>query len=449
MTDFIPPLEIPPGEIPNLYNADAEKALLGSVLINPDIFSTIDVKSDYFFIQRNAEIWNAYINLYLRDVSIDFETVSDELDRMGWLSQIGGPAYLSTLLTITPTSLHAESYAQIIKDYAKRRNLLNIANKIATISYDKDSVLEDKLPILIDDITKVVAKSNGAEHWKVYLDELYDDIHFRISNPKEIWGIPTGYRTFDKITGGLQKGEILLLSGKPGVGKSIWAMQAGEQMSSVSPGAIYSVEMPGIQTVRRDLSANSGVESRKMKTGNISDEEMTSILDSFDRLNKLPIYMSDSSNWSTSELRADLQRLKLKYGIEWFIFDYMFLASDGMQMSETERTSLLSRNFKLICRQLKLAGIVIHSMRKQGMEKTQPEQQELRSSGQVSYDADLICFVNEFIPMCPEDQSITPADRLNLRTFTFGKGRELEQPKQYIHMVKRPNIPSFGDMERE
>jgi len=432
-----------------LYNPEAEQSLLGSVIINPDIYSTINIDCDQFFIQRNGMIWKAVGNLFLKDLSIDFETICDELSRMGILENIGGPKYITELISITPTSSHADSYASIIREYSQRRRLVEIANKIANMAHDKDCILEDELVKLIDEMSKTIARADGATHWKKYLDDLYNDIIERMKNPKKIWGIPTGYRGFDKITGGLQLGEMLLFSGKPGVGKSIWAMQAAEQMAQNYPGAVYSVEMPGIQTVRRNISSRSNIEVRKIKSGEITDSELNDLMVAFERLNDLPVYMSDSSNWSTSSLRADLQHLKIRHGIKWFIFDYMMLASDGGGLGEVERTTMLSRNFKLICRQLNLSGTVIHSMRKQGMDKVQPEQQELRSSAQISYDADLICFLNEFIPAAPEDFNIMPVDQANIRTLTFGKGRELEQPKRYIHMVKRPNFPMFGDLEKE
>jgi replicative DNA helicase len=427
-----------------LYNPEAEQSLLGAVIINSHIYNTIDIQPDEFFIQRNGAIWKAIGSLFLKDISIDFETICDELTRMNWLDQIGGASYLATLISNTSSSLHAESYALIIRDYYHRRQLIQTANKIASMVYDKDCILEDELINIIDEISRNVARSDGAAHWKTYLDELYEDIIERMKNPKKIWGIPTGFGRFDKITGGLQQSEMLLFSGKPGVGKSIWVMQAAEQMAKNAPGAIYSVEMPGIQTLRRTLSAKSGVEVHKMKSGEILDTDLNNITNAFEVLNSLPVYLSDASDWSTSSLRADLQRLKIRHGIKWFVFDYMMLANDGKGLGETERTTMLSRNFKLICRQLNLAGIIIHSMRKAGIENTNPDQQDLRGSAQSVYDADLICFLNEFIPMEPKDNYVD--NKENLRTLTFGKGRELEQPKKYIHMVKRPCFPMFGDL---
>ncbi|MDD5517832.1 MAG: replicative DNA helicase [Candidatus Omnitrophica bacterium] len=420
---------------------------MGALLINPEIYSTIDLRADEFYIQRNGWIWRAIADLYLRDSAIDFETVSDELNRKGQLSQIGGGAYLAELITKTPTSLHAESYAQIVRDYHRRRQLMTIASKIAKMALDKDSKIEDEIVTIIDDLARNAARPDGAAHWRKYYESLYDDIIARMSNPKAVWGIPTGFAKFDRITGGLQPNEMLLFSGKPGIGKSIWVMQAAEQMAHYAPGAIYSVEMPGVQTVRRTLSGKTKIEVSKMKSGEIIEKESQLIAEMLEELCRLPVYMSDASNWSTSALRADLQRLKIRHKIQWFVFDYMMLAGDGQGLGITERTSMLSRNFKLICRQLGLAGIVIHSMRKSGMEQSSPEQQDLFGGGQSIYDADLICFLNEFIPMTPSDNSIAPAEAVNIRTLTFGKGRELENPKRYIHMVKRPGFPVFGDME--
>lgn len=430
-----------------LYNEDAEKSLIGSVIIEPSNYQTANISEEHFFIKRNGIIWKAVGNLLKKGISVDIETLIDELDRTNELSKIGGSAYLANIIATVPFSTHAESYAQIIRDYYRRRNLLEISQKLAVSVYDKDSNLDDEITRIIDNISNNVFIQKGAEHWKKYLSDFYDDLDNRIKNPNNIWGIQTGLNDFDKITGGLQLGEMMLLSGMPGMGKSMLAMQMGVQMAKNHPGAIYSVEMPGVQMVRRIISSYSNVEVRKMKSGNVSDEEIENIIHAYEKLNNYNVYLSDSSHWTTSALRADLQRLKIKNKIKWFVFDYMFLAEDGAGMTETERTTYLSRQFKIICRQLSLAGIIIHSMRKPSNTNNRPEQYELRSSFQAAYDADLICFLHEFTPLNPEEQQIPENERQNLRSLSFGKGRELENPKKIIHLVKKPTIPMFGDLK--
>jgi hypothetical protein len=155
--------------------------------------------------------------------------------------------------------------------------------------------------------------------------------------------------------------------------------------------------------------------------------------------------MADSPNWTTAALRADLARLKLLYGVQWFVFDYLMLAGDVPEMEETPRTQIISRNMKLICRHLDIAGVVIHSMNKAGIDAAKPDQGSLRGSGQVIYDADLICFLTDFQPMTVTEQFMKPDEQKNMRTLLFAKGRELEDPRKFLHLVKLPTYPAFGD----
>jgi hypothetical protein len=155
--------------------------------------------------------------------------------------------------------------------------------------------------------------------------------------------------------------------------------------------------------------------------------------------------MSDSSNWTTSALRADLARLKAQFGIKWFVFDYMLLAGDAPGLDRNERTEMISRNIKLICRNIDLAGLTVHSMNKAGIDSNSPDMANLSGSGQVAYDADLIAFLTPFQAITTSDGFIPARDQANMRTLTFAKGRELEDPQKYLHLVKLKEYPMFGD----
>ncbi len=183
-----------------------------------------------------------------------------------------------------------------------------------------------------------------------------------------------------------------------------------------------------------------------MKSGRLEPADWDGIVRAIARLEEKPVFVSDATGWTTTALRADLARLKMTKGVQWFVFDYMLLANDAAGQDETERTAAISRGLKLICRHLDLAGLAVHSMNKAGMgDGVLPNQGHLRGSGQVSYDADLICFLIDFKAMTETDTYISKADTENMRTLIFGKGRELEDPRKYLHMVKLPEYPRFGD----
>jgi replicative DNA helicase len=283
-----------------------------------------------------------------------------------------------------------------------------------------------------------VQSDGAAVHISTYTSQVLDEAALRRESPADVWGIPTGFTDFDHITGGLQPSEILYISGEPGMGKSILAAQMGFQMAENGyPGAIYSLEMPGKQVVRRRFSFLSKIQMRAIKTGKMTDEEYSRLLDSASRYDQLPIYMSDSVMWTTASLRADLARLKAQYGVTWFVLDYAYLLQDGRNLSENDRTGLISAYLKAICRSLNLAGIVIHSLNKDGMSgsdrgKTVPTGQNLRGSGQQFYDTDLLLF-------------LVRSEQTNSITCVFGKGRELDNPRQAFELHKFTEYPALAN----
>jgi replicative DNA helicase len=421
-----------------LFSHEAEEAVIGSVLINPVAFTTLGLEPDHFFIHRHGMIWQAYNRLYSSGISIDFVTLSDELERAGQLKTIGGQAAITKLVNATPSSLHVEDYAQTVKEFANRRTWKSVAEKIAKLAFDKDSDLELEASGLVDELLNAVQVEGAAAHISKYVASVLDEAMKRMEDPKDIWGIPTGFTDFDDITGGLQQGEALYISGLPGIGKSIMAMQMGFQMAEAGyPGAIYSIEMKGEQVLRRRISADSKVKTRAIKTGKMRDDEVTKFLHVVEGYDDLPLYLSDAADVTTAVLRADLSRLKIQFNVQWFVLDYAYLLRDGEGMSENDRTGLISSYMKAICRSLNLAGIVIHSLNKEGMRGGLPEGKHIRGSGQQYYDTDLLLFL-------VEDEK-TP----NTIKCVFGKGRELEQPKQSFRLHKLEGFPALANATKQ
>ncbi|RMG01997.1 MAG: hypothetical protein D6735_10930, partial [Acidobacteria bacterium] len=336
----------------NLFNADTERSVVGSVLIDPSSLRIVDLDGNHFYLEKNRIIWEIFKTLDQKGIAIDFQTVTDELKRIGKYDYIGGANYLLEAISNTVSALNVESYASEIKDYAMRREILDIARRIASLALDTSRGIQEELHKNVYELSNLFQTPKGAIHWSKFLAALYDDIEKRISEPKEIWGIATGYKKFDQVTGGIQPGELMLFSGVPGIGKSLWVMQAAEQMAAAGyAGAIYSFEMPASQTLRRMVSYKASIATRRLKSGQLEEKEHEKLLQAFEKLSVQPVYFSDAGQ-STLSLRADLQRLKIRHGIQWFVFDYMFLASDGNGMTEVERTAMLSRQFKMTCRDL-------------------------------------------------------------------------------------------------
>lgn len=423
-----------------LFSKDAEDAVIGAVLIDQSVLFGITLDPEDFYIHRNRFVWEAVRNLDLKGQAIDFITVTDELERIGKLAEVGGAAYLAELINATVTTMHAEEYAGIVKDRSKRRQWLRLAQEIAKAAGDLDVDLDAKAGQFVDRMVRSSRSSGGAVHISHFNHRLARQVDERCKDPRDIWGIPTGFTDLDKLTGGLQKGEVLVLTADPGIGKSTLAVQIGFQAASgcgpdmkpipnipheQHPGAIYSLEMVGEQVVRRIASFYSKVPASLLKSGRLTDYQRQDFLKALAYMDELPVYMSDEVHWTTTSLRADIARMKTMYGIEWFIVDYLFLMQDGGgKLTETELTNVVSRNLKGIAKDLGVAGLIIHSKNKAG---------EMRGSKQVSFDGDVI------IDMEPEKN--IP----NVVNCVVRKGRDIEDSRKIFSLVRKTGFPAFDN----
>ena len=407
-----------------LFNLDAEKALIGSILINPDAIHTITLDADDFYSDVHRKVWRTITALAAERRQIDIIIVS-ESSGVDFVE-------LSKMTDFTSFSFNAPEYALAVKDKARRRKVVDVASRLAKAAYTEDERL-DTTKYIDELINNSARESSGAVHISAFTGQTLAELDEKIENPGADWGLQTGLVDFDAITGGLQTGESVILSGEPGVGKSLLAVQMGIQLGQHgSPGVIYSLEMQGKAVARRMISGESKINTRSIKAGTVTEAQYQDVRDAINRLNNLPVFMSDASSWTLTELHADMARLKRKEGIKWFLLDYLYLLDAGRNMNEIESTTVLSRGIKQICKSLDLAGITIHSMNKTGMDTNAVGKSMLRGSGQVVYDADLIC-------MLTRDDT-----QESVRHFKIVKGRELAKDNPHFSLVKSAGFPYFG-----
>jgi replicative DNA helicase len=423
--------------------------MLQCLLLEPTLVDHVALETKDFYIDRHKFIYQVISDLHNVGKPIDYTLICGELDKRKILGEVGGPAFITSLLTGDAWTYNAKGYADELREKTRRRNLVQVANKLANAIYDSSSRLDDVLPDIINAIINTSSITDGAQHIKVYLSKLLDEVEERSKNPVDIWGIPTGFPTFDKLTGGIQHGELFALAGEPGVGKSLLAMQMVIQMAKKEPGAIYSLEMDGVNVMRRLTSWKSKVATRSMNTGRVEDSDWPAIINAIEELESLPVYMSDGTGWTTTQIRADLARLKAQAGVKWFLLDYSYLLNDGNGLKETEKTTIISAALKQICRGLDISGIAINSITKEGMGKADgnnaPNKSNLRGSGQQVHDADLIVFLTNYKPV--DGLLIPDKDRKNVRLLWFEKGRNLEESSKVIPFVKLPGFPGFGEYQ--
>lgn len=422
-----------------MYSREAEEALVGAVLIDPEIFGSLNLSASQFYLVKNQFVWQAISRIRAAKQNVDIVTVRADLEKNGHLEEIGGVAYLMTCVNQTPSSLNAPSYAEVVRDYARRRFVLQTINELAREAVEMRP-LEEAIASATTKLVSQVTSDGGAEPLMVYASRLFDDVQQRASDPREIYGIATGMQDIDAITRGMQPGEEIMLSGEPGLGKSLLAFQWAWGMAQSAPGAVYSMEMGGLQVVRRQAANLSKIETYKLRGGTITPEEWESFVAAIEKMSQSRIYLSDRSTWTTVSLRADLARLKERYGIQWFVLDYVRLLKDSYGKSEHERSAEISNRVHDICKDLELAGIVINSMNKVGMGAEEPGKEHLTGSGQFGYDADQIVF------MTKDKKKREPG--VEVVNLTWDKNREGDSSR-VVKLLKVRGFPAFVELAKE
>lgn len=419
------------------HNAEAEAAVLGAVMIDPRAINTLSLAADDFYIGRNRTIYETMRRVDASGAEIDLVTVSDALTAAGKMSEVG-LSYLIGLTNQVPTSLHIKHYAEIVAEAAMRRRVIEAASGVVRAAYALDTPMDDAIGHAITALVTNVNGTSGAVPISEYASELWDEVQERSANPRDIFGTVTGMPSFDRITGGLQTGEVMILSGEPGLGKTMLATQLCVGMAEHgAPGAIYEMEMRGRQVVRRMLSAHARVPVREMRSGRLQDGAWEKIAAGIEHISNLPIYMSDSTDWTTTRLRADIARLKERAGIRWVMVDYLDLLADKPESDPNERSRFISGQMHHIMKDLDVAGLVIHSMNKGGIAGTAGKA-SLSGSAKVIYDADGIAILT-----CPDD---TVPQNLSLR---WTKNREGDGENGFINLRRVNGFPAFVEVTQE
>jgi replicative DNA helicase len=417
------------------HSREAEEAVIGGILINPECLREIDLTPDEFYNHSNQWIFETCQELYSRGKAVDYLTVTERLDERGQLSECGGPARLTGMIQSCPSSMHVPTYAEKVRNLARRRQVLAICNQLARSAYDFETDVNQFIPDAIDRLARSVIVSEGAVHISQFMGELYDEIEEASRNPKDIFGITTGCYDYDLITGGIQKGEVVKLIGDPGAGKSLLAFQWACEMAKQEPGAVYELEMRGLNVVRRRVSAISEVRTKALRSGRVKEDEWPKITAAIEEMSNLDIYMSDRSDWTTMALRVDLERLISQYHIGWFILDYEGLLCDEAGDDDTARSKVVSSRLHAIIKDLNLGAVVIDEMVKAGMNNPNANKSNMAGSGRKVHDADTIILLKN-----------DPSNK-NRVFLTWDKFRE-DDKDQVVTLIKKPGFPCFGNSAR-
>jgi replicative DNA helicase len=418
------------------YSKDIEEGLVASVMINPQVYHECGVMPDDFYLQKCRWLWESLASLVEKGVAPDVVMLVDDIERRGLLETAGGVAYISHVLASEVSSLQAVEYARRLKDYALRRKALAVAQELACKALDTSSNIEDAVGQVYEKLSN--GHSSQSRTMRQGLSDLYDNLEQRSQDPKDIWGIPTGWLDYDYLAGGLHQSELVYLTGKPGLGKSRFLLQTCIQMARAGyPGVLFNLEMSEYATLVRAVAmVGKGVSVRGMKTGKLTESGWSACTQAINSMIDLPLLINDAPGITLAHLRSELAVLRAKHKIQWFGLDYIMLMG-GMDniTNETDRTGRLSAGVRNICRQLNLAGVVINSVTKDGMDSSnRASLAGMRGSGQMIHDADVI------IHMIDDDE------RPQVLTLITVKGREFDQLGR-IELVKIPGSPAFGNAE--
>lgn len=425
-----------------------EEAILGICIIDPSLVGVIELAPDDFYLDGHQLLWQTLQEMRLARRSIDFATLSDELHARERLANVGGPAYLAGLVAAPELGCDVQEYSRIIRDRADRRRAIQTAQRIARSAFDLDSDFETAKAEALEALVNSSSGTGRMVHISDAAYRLLADISDRAQDPKDVYGLDTGFASLNRITAGFQRGEEIILSGDPGVGKTLLAAQLAAQMAQAgAPGVIFELEMGDLQLVRRVVAAKTGIQPRAMRSGRLEDDEFPVIAAAIEEVAALPVWISDETTWTTTGIRSRLTQLKAKHNVQWFMVDYLMLLTDRYGKDETERTNYISKNLRRICKDLNMAGLVIHSQNKAGIANDRKNVAALAGAVGVGYDADVVIFMTHHIlPEADRAAGVQPSH--NVRTLTFAKYRE-DSPDRFLHLTMRPGLPAFADYAPE
>ncbi len=394
-------------------NIEAEEGVLGSIIIDPEaVVQVADfLRPDDFYRDAHRAIFQAVLDLYAERGPADLITLCDELQRRGRLEEIGGQAYIATLVNAVPTSANVEHYARIVERTAIMRRLIHAAGQIAALAYNEADATEalDKAEQLIFAVSQRYSRSD-FDDVRTLLDEYYEKLDKLHEQRGALVGLPTGFIDLDKMTGGLQKSDLIILAARPAVGKSALALSLAYNtaLRHKSRVAFFALEMSKEQLVQRLLSMDSNIDQQRLRTGMIEEDEWERISHSMGKLSQLEIYIDDTAGISTMEMRSKARRLAAERGVDLVIVDYLQLMqghAGGRNENRVQEISDISRSLKALARELNVPVLALSQLSRavESRQSRVPQLSDLRESG---------CLTGESLIYLPDEGTYRRIDSL-------------------------------------
>jgi replicative DNA helicase len=392
-------LKVPPNSI------EAEQSLIGGLMLDALAWDKIAdvITAEDFYRKDHRLIFSAIAGLIESGSPCDVVTVSEHLDSRGELDNAGGLEYLATLSNETAGAANARAYAKILRERAMLRSLISAGNEIAGSAFTNDGrtaaeVLEDAEKMVFEIADRGTRGKKGFKSLKDILPEAVDRIDMLHQSDGDITGISTGYNEFDKLTAGLQPGDLVIVAGRPSMGKTTLAVNMAENaaIGSKVPTAIFSMEMPAQQLAFRMISSLGRVDQTHLRTGNFPDEDWSRINTAVQLMSEAPIFIDDTPSLSPGEIRARARRLQREHGLGLIVVDYLQLMQvPGNKENRATEIGEISRGLKALAKELSCPVIALSQLNRSVEQRTdkRPVMSDLRESGAIEQDADLILFI--------------------------------------------------------
>ncbi|MDD2823365.1 MAG: replicative DNA helicase [Candidatus Daviesbacteria bacterium] len=425
-------------------NIEAEQSLLGALLIDKDaVIKIAEMVSSYHFYrsEQHGKIYEAIMDLYDKREPIDLVTVTEKLRQVECLDIVGGSAYLTTLVNIVPTSAHIEHYARIIKEHAIRRGLISQATKLVETAYDETVPVATLLESAEQGIFSLSQASLKRDFMplKDLLTISFDRLDELQKSSGKLRGVPTGFKDLDSKLAGMQESNLIIFAARPGQGKTSFVLNVAEYVAVRAglPVGIFSLEMSQEELVDRIIVSKSEIEAWKLKTGKLDDSDFDKISHAYGELAEAPLFIDDTPGLSLAEIRTKARRLQMEHGLKLLVIDYLQLIHGRGQENRVQEVSEISQGLKNLARELKVPVLCCSQLSRavESRGSRRPQLADLRESGAIEQDADVVMFIYR------EDPD-------NMKDTTLDIQKHRNGPTGEIKLMFIPEKVKFYGMER-
>ncbi|MCX5332894.1 MULTISPECIES: replicative DNA helicase [unclassified Streptomyces] len=426
---------------------DAEQSVLGGMLLSKDAIADVVevIKGHDFYKPAHETIFQAILDIYAKGEPADPITIAAELTKRGEINKVGGASYLHTLVQTVPTAANAEYYAEIVHERAVLRRLVEAGTRITQMGYAADDDVDEIVNRAQAEIYAVTEQRTSEDYLPLgdIMEGALDEIEAIGSRTGEMTGVPTGFTDLDSLTNGLHPGQMIVIAARPAMGKSTLALDFARAASIKNnlPSVIFSLEMGRNEIAMRLLSAEARVALHHMRSGTMTDEDWTRLARRMPEVSAAPLYIDDSPNLSMMEIRAKCRRLKQRNDIKLVIIDYLQLMQSGKRSeSRQQEVSDMSRNLKLLAKELEVPVIALSQLNRGPEQRTdkKPQVSDLRESGSIEQDADMVILLHR------EDAYEKESPRAGEADIIVGKHRN--GPTATITVAFQGHYSRFVDM---